>query len=53
VGRNSRDTHYAWLEDDNEEGYRNAFAAVKQDLVEDLELEADRRAMKGTLKPVF
>ena len=46
-----RKTHYNWLKSDPE--YAELFERVKEDYLEKLEAEADRRAVEGTLRPVF
>jgi hypothetical protein len=43
--------HYTWLETDPD--YVRAFADAQDRYTEQLETEADRRAVEGTLKPVF
>jgi hypothetical protein len=46
-----RKTHYNWLKSDPE--YGELFERAKEDYLEKLEAEADRRAVEGTLRPVF
>lgn len=46
-----RRSHYDWLQ--NDEAYARDFAIAKQDFIESLELEADRRARDGVEEPVF
>src|SRR5690242_2167090 len=46
-----RKTHYNWLKSDAE--YAELFERAKEDYLEKLEAEADRRAVEGTLRPVF
>lgn len=46
-----RSLHYKWLECD--EAYAQAFAEAQEDAIDAMEKEAFRRAVKGTLKPVF
>src|SRR5262249_13418277 len=46
-----RKTHYNWLKSDPE--YAALFERAKEDYLEKLEAEADRRAVEGTLRPVF
>jgi hypothetical protein len=47
----NRCTHYEWLETDP--AYAAVFARSREEYVELLELEADRRAIAGTDRPVF
>lgn len=46
-----RSTHYEWLESDAE--YRERFRVAHEEACDSLEHEARRRAVTGTLKPVF
>jgi len=46
-----RKTHYNWLKTNPE--YAEFFERAKEDYLEKLEAEADRRAVEGTLRPVF
>lgn len=47
----NRHTHYVWLKDDPE--YAAAFADAEEKAADRLENEAIRRAVEGTVKPVF
>ena len=47
----TRKTHYNWMESDS--SYAQAFKDAMVDAAERLEIEARRRAVQGTLKPVF
>lgn len=47
----NRSTHYEWLKLDVE--YSRAFSDVKEEYIEKLEAEADRRAVEGVDRPVF
>lgn len=47
----SRAMHYDWLKDDPD--YPDLFQAADQQACDRLEQEARRRAVEGTLKPVF
>jgi hypothetical protein len=47
----SRQAHYEWMESDPD--YPAMFKAADQTAAENLETEARRRAVQGTLKPVF
>lgn len=50
----SRRTHTNWLNDiENGPAYAEAFATAGQQACDRLEQEARRRAIEGTLKPVF
>jgi hypothetical protein len=46
-----RGTHYKWLDEDPE--YEEAFKHLKEDVIEMLEREADRRGHDGILKPIL
>jgi hypothetical protein len=46
-----RKSHYLWFKADPE--YAELFERAKEDYLEKLEAEADRRAVEGTLRPVF
>ncbi len=46
-----RRTHYFWIETDP--AYAEAFKEAQEDATEQLEREARRRAVEGTIKPVF
>lgn len=46
-----RQSHYNWLRDDPE--YARAFETAKLDACDRLEAEARRRAVRGTVRPVF
>ncbi|OGN89789.1 MAG: hypothetical protein A2158_01600 [Chloroflexi bacterium RBG_13_46_14] len=47
----SRRQVYRWIENSKE--FAQEFEDVKREVIEQLEMEADRRAMKGVRKPVF
>ena len=47
----SRTSHYAWLRED--EDYREAFEAARDEFTDRLEAEAVRRAHDGWTEPVF
>ena len=46
-----RQTHYNWIAEDPE--YAAAFQDAKDDFADSLEAEIHRRAVTGTLKPVY
>lgn len=46
-----RTSHYSWFEGD--EAYRAKFRAAFEVYLDSMETEADRRALKGVLKPVY
>lgn len=46
-----RHSHYLWMDDGDE--YRERFADAHQQACEALETEARRRAVTGTLKPIY
>jgi hypothetical protein len=46
-----RTTHYKWLREDPQ--YAAEFAEANEEFIEKLEEEADRRAVDGTIRPVF
>jgi hypothetical protein len=45
----NRATHYKWLKED--EAYAETFRFLREDVIEALEEEADRRGRDGVLKP--
>jgi hypothetical protein len=47
----NRCTHYEWMKTDPD--YAAVFASTREEYTELLELEADRRAVQGTDRPVF
>ena len=51
VANVDRQSHYNWLRDDPE--YASAFENAKLDACDRLEAEARRRAVRGTVRPVF
>jgi hypothetical protein len=46
-----RKTHYNWLRSDPE--YAELFERAKENYLENLEADADRRGVEGTLRPIF
>ena len=50
VAKISRQSHYNWLAGAD---YRQAFADAKEECIERLEMEADRRAVEGIEEPIF
>lgn len=46
-----RQTHYDWLRSDEE--YAAQYAAVREDVIDRMEAEADRRALIGVDRPIF
>lgn len=47
----ARKTHYNWMQEDS--AYAAAYKEAMEQAAENLEAEARRRAVEGTLKPVF
>ena len=51
ISKVHRSTHYAWMK--NDQDYAERFEEAKQEYIEILEFECDRRAVEGVKEPVF
>ena len=51
LARTDRSNHFRWLKADAE--YADAFDLARRDYVDELNKEVDRRAVTGTLAPIF